>query len=351
MGSHRSSSGGPKFESPASRTLPASTSRPSPPTNPRPGRRFRPASGTGTGRSARHRGGAAIRRTPRRIRSGRSDRDRRQAAVVRIPLQPALREHERPIGRRQRPQEPPDHFLRVAQPVHRCGVDPVDAEIDRPPHRGDRLVVVLRPPAVGPSAATGRPRAETHHRDVDAAAAQGATRKSRVGHAMSSLRFALPACCLPLPRSRFSLQTAALSHAWSSNGARDGSRRYEMSDAWVTSVFTSAISPLALCHSAFLPSAICHPGCAFITVLPLRQPRHIPALVLTKPRRRPGRGIIRIRAGFDVAGIATWQRGSLSPHLAAPAARSSRQTPRAARDQPPMASARPAGPDRKDASG
>jgi hypothetical protein len=57
--------------------------------------------------------------------------------VARVPHQPALREHERPFVGRQLPQQTPDQLLGMAETVHRGGIDPGDAQLDRVTHRGE----------------------------------------------------------------------------------------------------------------------------------------------------------------------------------------------------------------------
>jgi hypothetical protein len=56
----------------------------------------------------------------------------------------------------------------VTEAVAGGGVDPVDRTLQRVMDRGDRLIVVLRAPAVFPVAAAKRPRAEADARDLQA---------------------------------------------------------------------------------------------------------------------------------------------------------------------------------------
>ncbi len=150
-------------------TLPSSTSRASPPTTLRRACRSHPASGIGTGRSARRPDGEA---TPR-IRGGSTPaQDARGPPSGRlVPDAPAFREDSgrSATGSRQRPA---DDLFGVAEAVDRRGVDPVDAQRDGAPHRGDGLRVVLRTPPEGPVAAAGGPRAEPDGRDLQAARAE-----------------------------------------------------------------------------------------------------------------------------------------------------------------------------------
>ena len=124
---------------------------------------------------------------PQRVLALRSDSGRPQRAlglhhaIVLVPLQTALREDERPIRWRQRPHETADDFFGVPEPVDAGGINPVHPQIDSVPHRGDRVVVVLRPPTERPAAAPGRPRAESDDGDLDAGLAKRAPRQ-RVSH-------------------------------------------------------------------------------------------------------------------------------------------------------------------------
>ena len=58
------------------------------------------------------------------------------------------------------------HFFRVAKPVDRCRIDPVDAKVEGALDRGDRIVVVLRTPAKLPVAAADGPGAKTDGGDL-----------------------------------------------------------------------------------------------------------------------------------------------------------------------------------------
>jgi hypothetical protein len=77
----------------------------------------------------------------------------------------ALREDERALGGGYLAERAPDDLLGVPEAVDGGGVDPVHAAADGVTDRGDRARVVLRPPAIGPSAAADRPRAEPHRGD------------------------------------------------------------------------------------------------------------------------------------------------------------------------------------------
>ena len=110
------------------------------------------ASESDTDRFARSAGGAGSVRLPVRIDS-RLQAVRRVAAGV--PDEAALGEHVRPLAARNVPQRPADDFLGMAEAVDGGGVDPVEAELDRAPNRGDRVRVVLRSPSEPPFAADG----------------------------------------------------------------------------------------------------------------------------------------------------------------------------------------------------
>src|SRR5262249_59016348 len=89
-----------------------------------------------------------------------------------VPRRRALREDERSLV--EAPQRPLDHLLRVAEPVCAGGVDPVDAMLERTVDRSDRLLVVLRAPALDPAAPADRPRAEPDRRELEAGCAESA---------------------------------------------------------------------------------------------------------------------------------------------------------------------------------
>src|SRR5579862_1489749 len=72
----------------------------------------------------------------------------------------ALSESKWTLRLRNIAQKPSDHFLRMAEPINRGRINPVDAQIDRVAHRGDGLGVVLVPPAVGPAASADCPGTE-----------------------------------------------------------------------------------------------------------------------------------------------------------------------------------------------
>ncbi len=75
----------------------------------------------------------------------------------------------------------PDDFFGMPEAVDARGINPVHPQIDSVPHRGNRVVVILRPPAERPAAAPGRPGAESDDGDLDAALAKRAPRQ-RVSH-------------------------------------------------------------------------------------------------------------------------------------------------------------------------
>ena len=95
-------------------------------------------------------------------------------AVLVVPAQAALGEHEGPLGGGDPGEGPADDLLGVAVAVDRRGVDPVDALRDRVADRGDRLRVVLRAPGEGPAAAARGPGAEADGRDLGAGRAEPA---------------------------------------------------------------------------------------------------------------------------------------------------------------------------------
>jgi hypothetical protein len=60
-----------------------------------------------------------------------------------------------------------DDLLGAAEAVGGGGVDPVDAQLERPLDRGDRVAVLLRPPAELPAGAADRPSAEPDAGDLE----------------------------------------------------------------------------------------------------------------------------------------------------------------------------------------
>ena len=125
------------------------------------------ASAPGRGRCARRRAGAGSART--RGGSTRAQVVLDHAVRPPVPVAPALREHVDVLADAVGLERAADDLLRVAEPVDRRGVDPVDAPLDRVADRRDRLVVVDGPPAELPRAAD-RPRAEPDRRDLGPAA-------------------------------------------------------------------------------------------------------------------------------------------------------------------------------------
>ena len=89
----------------------------------------------------------------------------------RVPHEAALREHVRPVAARDIAQCLPDDFLRMAEPVDRGRVNPVETPIDRAPNRRDGVGVVLRPPPESPLAAD-RPGAQADRRQFQGRVAQ-----------------------------------------------------------------------------------------------------------------------------------------------------------------------------------
>src|SRR5439155_12719572 len=65
-----------------------------------------------------------------------------------------------------------DDLLGAAEAVGSGGVDPVDAQLERPVDRRDRLLVLLRAPAELPAAAADSPRAEADAGDLETGMAQ-----------------------------------------------------------------------------------------------------------------------------------------------------------------------------------
>src|ERR1700675_2488203 len=87
--------------------------------------------------------------------------------VVFIPDQPTLGENVWPTGRRERLQEAADNFLGVTQAVHGGGVDPIDAQLACMSNSRNGIVIVLRSPTVGPTAAAEGPRSKSGYSDWD----------------------------------------------------------------------------------------------------------------------------------------------------------------------------------------
>src|ERR1700724_3059443 len=81
-----------------------------------------------------------------------------------VPTQPTLREH---VGTLAGPstQRHRHDFLRVPHSVNGCGVDPVNAQLERAMNRGDRLFVVLLAPTEFPTRAADRPGSEPYRRN------------------------------------------------------------------------------------------------------------------------------------------------------------------------------------------
>src|SRR6185503_4306360 len=95
---------------------------------------------------------------------------RLQGRAVRAFRLAALREDERPLVEAR--DRAADDLLRVAEPVLRGRVDPVDAELKRAVDRGDRLLVVLLAPAPVVLGAADRPGAEADPADLQPGAAE-----------------------------------------------------------------------------------------------------------------------------------------------------------------------------------
>src|SRR5206468_4952047 len=92
--------------------------------------------------------------------------------ILRIPHEPAFGEEVRSIRALALLEQSADDLFGVAESVNRGRVDPVDSQIERVIHRGDGFVIVLRPPAERPAAATDCPGAESDARDVQVSGAE-----------------------------------------------------------------------------------------------------------------------------------------------------------------------------------
>ncbi len=103
--------------------------------------------------------------------------------IVRVPDEAAFCEDQRTFRQRQIVQKFSDHLFGVAESIHRRGIDPVDAQFQRMPHRGNRFRVILRPPTKRPAASADRPRAKSNCGYIETA---GAQRTSRQRHDCAS---------------------------------------------------------------------------------------------------------------------------------------------------------------------
>src|SRR5467141_4491205 len=92
--------------------------------------------------------------------------------IVAIPNEAAFREHIRPFGRWQITQQAPDNFFRMAQPIDRRRIDPVDAVVESLTHGGQGVGIILRSPSKGPASASDRPRAKSNRCDMEPARTQ-----------------------------------------------------------------------------------------------------------------------------------------------------------------------------------
>ena len=124
--------------------------------------------------------------TPDRIRMKRASRHLH--AVLRIPLETALGEDVRPVGRWKRSQEVADDFFGMSEPVDRSGVDPVHPAVDGVTHGRNRRPIVLRTPRERPSATAGGPGAESNGRESHTAGAERPLRKYHLRIISSSTR-------------------------------------------------------------------------------------------------------------------------------------------------------------------
>ena len=102
----------------------------------------------------------------------------RDGAVLLV--QRRLGEHVRAIV--EALQRATHDLLGVAKAVDRGGIDPVDAELDRPPDRRDRLLVVLVAPGVPPPGAPDRPCAASDAADLHSRGAERDGPHSRAFH-------------------------------------------------------------------------------------------------------------------------------------------------------------------------
>ncbi len=112
-----------------------------------------------------------------------------------VPHQAPFGEHQRPLARGQGAEQSAHELLGVPEAVHRRGVDPIDPQLQRAPHRGERTGVVLRSPAERPASAADGPGSEAHGRDLESARAE---RTGGQRHARSS---PLKESTAPCPRS------------------------------------------------------------------------------------------------------------------------------------------------------
>jgi hypothetical protein len=88
------------------------------------------------------------------------------------PRREALGEHERSVNDRNIAQRDADHFLAMAVPVQRRGVDPVHTTFDSASDGRDRLRVVLRTKSMQPTHSTGRPSSKPDEANVEVSCAQ-----------------------------------------------------------------------------------------------------------------------------------------------------------------------------------
>src|SRR5579864_909605 len=84
----------------------------------------------------------------------------------------ALGENQRALRLWNIAQKPSHHFLRMAQPINRGRINPIDAQIDRVAHRRDGLGVVLVPPAVRPATSADCPGTESNCGDFQSTRTQ-----------------------------------------------------------------------------------------------------------------------------------------------------------------------------------
>ena len=102
-----------------------------------------------------------------------------RAVRAAFPPPSTLREDEHLLADAIRTKGAPDDLLRVSQPVDGGGVDPVHAELDRTPDRGDRVFVVDLAPAEAPRPAD-RPGTEADDAQLRPEAAEAASPHERV---------------------------------------------------------------------------------------------------------------------------------------------------------------------------
>src|SRR3954470_16125217 len=105
-----------------------------------------------------------------------------------LPDQPALGEDVGPLTQRHADERLPHDFLGVAEAVGGGGVDPVDAQVERPADGGNRIGIVLRTPTGGPVGTAERPGAKPDAADRHLGRAEQRGRQRRCLRHSSSAR-------------------------------------------------------------------------------------------------------------------------------------------------------------------